>query len=400
MSKKGKRRPGRNLRTRLRLFDAGNTTCPICLSKFKGSDVRTGRATLEHAPPRSRGGLGICLTCEPCNNNASWIDDQPVLAERAKEEWSSGLGARVEIDFFGSKTSSRYFPKNSNSPLPTRVMNLRNGTMKLDRLPPKEYLNIDDGIRFRIRTSSHYEHISMIKSAYLMVFALMGEPGYGFAESLALGPVREQIMDPTRRVLKGGFVVKGTMPIAAANEKRLVFLCHAARPPLWIIPMWNENVVFLPCGGPEPIDEIVFLENEFKIENNQLTGWATCRFDESARIAGSVSEESDVVDGSLVGGTGCVPTSSGGWEWMVVDHHKGRYVALPFRATEGPPRAGSMNVTEMLNDRAARGRGMNRFALTRINLGEWSKDLTISRKKDNSSSRVSAHKTGEKENGI
>lgn len=378
MSKKGGRRPGRNLRARLRLFDAGNTICPICLSKLRKSDVKTGRATLEHAPPRSRGGLGICLTCKPCNNNASRIDDQPVLAERAKEEWSSGLGARIEIDVFGFKTSSRYFPKDSNSPIPTRVTHLCNGTMKLDKLPSKEYLNIDDGIRFRIRTSSHYEHISMIKSAYLMVFSLMGEAGYGFAESLALEPVREQIMNPKRRILKRGFVVKGTMPKATTNEKRLVFLCHAARPPLWIIPMWNGNVVFLPCGGPEPIDEIVFPENEFTIENNQLTGWTTCRFDESARIAGSVSKECDIVDGSLVGSIGYVPTSGGEWEWIVVDHHNSRYVSLPFRSTGDPTPPSSINIVEMLNANTANGRGLIKYGLSQVDLRDWSKDLTIS----------------------
>ena len=57
----------------------------------------------------------------------------------------------------------------------------------------------------------HYEKISLIKSAYLMVFSLMGIGGYHFAENVALKPIREQIMNPEKIILKGTFVVNGGM---------------------------------------------------------------------------------------------------------------------------------------------------------------------------------------------
>ena len=89
----------------------------------------------------------------------------------------------------------------------------------------------------------------MIKSAYLMVFSLMGAGGYKFAESVALKPVRDQIMNPEKRILTN-FCVEGTMPETTKTKKQMVFLYHATVTPLWIVPMWDEKVVLLPCGGP------------------------------------------------------------------------------------------------------------------------------------------------------
>ena len=401
MPKKEKRQTGRKRRLRLKLFNAGNTRCPICLCEFSRSDVEAGKVTLEHAPPESLKGSAICLTCSQCNNNASRIDHHAFLAKRAMDEWSLGQGARVEIDFLGFRKSSRYFPSDSNSPLPTQVSHLRKGSIKIGALPSKEHLDINKGIRFRIPISPHYESISMIKSAYLMVFSLMGKGGYRFAESVALKPVREQILNHRKRILKDSFVVKGTMPETTETEKQMVFLCHAARPPLWMIPMWDGKVVLLPCGGPEPIDEFVASEDEIKIENNQLTGWTTCRFDESVRITGSVSEESGIADGTLVGRIpGIVPTDKGEWEWMVVDHHRGQYVALPFRPADENHRSDSVNVVEMLGDHAVKGRGLDMSVLTRLNLGEWSKDMTISGKAENPSARPKTNKSRKGKNDV
>ena len=400
MSKKKNNRTGRIRRLRRRLFQAGNTRCPICLSEFTKSDVAAGKMTLEHAPPKSLKGSAICLTCSHCNNRAGGWEQHAILAKRACEEWSSGQGTRVEIDFFGNKKSSRYIPGDPNAAFPTRVKHLKKGSIKIGALPLKEPLDIKKGIRFRIPISSHYESVSMIKSAYLMVFSLMGIGGYKFAESVALKPVREQIMNPEKRILTN-FCVEGTIPETEKAKKQMVFLCHAARPPLWVIPMWDGKVVLLPCGGLEPIDKFVVPEGEFKIEYNQLTGWTTCRFDESLRITGLVSKESGIADGTLVGRIpGFVSTDKGEWEWMVVDHHMGEYVALPFRPANENLHSDSLNVVEMLGDHAVEGRRLDKSVLTRLNLGEWSKDMTISVKAENPSSQPKTNKSREGKNGV
>ena len=81
---------------------------------------------------------------------------------------------------------------------------------------------------FRIPQRDDYEFVSMIKSAYLMVFSLMGANGYKFAENIGLQPVREQIMNPEKKILKGGFV--GTMRLDSEDYRKLdrpiVFLCR------------------------------------------------------------------------------------------------------------------------------------------------------------------------------
>ncbi len=167
--------PGRDRRLRQRLFDAGNIKCPICLSEFDRSDVVAGtEVTLEHAPPKSLGGAPICLTCKRCNNNTSLIDHHAFLSMKARDEWSAGHGARIVVDLFGYKKSHRFVPRDPNSPFPARKHLLRNGSIELGSLPPKKGLDRSKRISFRIPQREDYEFASMIKSAYLVVFSLMG----------------------------------------------------------------------------------------------------------------------------------------------------------------------------------------------------------------------------------
>ena len=57
-----------------------------------------------------------------------------------------------------------------------------------------------------------------------------------------------------------------------------------------------------------------------------------------------------------MGTSGLVPTDKGEWEWMVVYHYLGQYVALPFRPTDENPRSDTLNVVEMLGEDAVKGR--------------------------------------------
>ena len=202
--------PGRERRLRQRLFDAGNTKCPICLADFGKSDVAAGtEVTLEHAPPKSLGGAPICLTCKSCNNNSSLIDQHAYLSVKAKKEWATGLGiAPIEICrcYSGTRNRIALFHM-TRTPLSSARKNLlRNGTIDLGSLSPKQRLDRNKGISFKIPQRDDYEFVSMIKSAYLMVFsALMGANGYIFAENIGLRPVREQIMNPKKKILEGGF---------------------------------------------------------------------------------------------------------------------------------------------------------------------------------------------------
>ena len=350
--------PGRDRRLRQRLFDAGNTMCPICLSEFSKSDVVAGtEVTLEHAPPKSLGGTAICLTCKRCNNKASVVDHHAFLSKKARDEWSAGQGAPIVVDLFGHKKSHRFIPRDPNAPYPARKHLMRNGSIELGSLPPKERLDANKGISFRIPQRDDYEFVSMVKSAYLMVFSLMGANGYRFARNVGLKPVREQIMNPGEKILTGGFV--GEMRFDSEECRKvgrpIVFLCRATKPPFWIVPLWNDKAVLLSCGATEPIDKLAMNASEFSIPTNSLAGWVSRRFNGSSSIAGTVGEGSDVSVSSLAGTVGGpFPTSQGGWLFIAVFHQMNEFVALPLCPEDDwPLQAGLMRLTCLASMRFA-----------------------------------------------
>ena len=377
-------RPGRDRRLRQRLFDAGNNRCPICLFAFDRSEVVAGtEVTLEHSPPKSLGGVPICLTCKSCNNKASLIDQHAYLSAKARSEWRKGQGAPIVVDLFGHKRAHRFLPRDSNAPFPARKHLFRNGTINLGPAPPKERLDANKGISFRIPQRDDYEFVSMIKSAYLMVFSLMGTNGYKFAENIGIQPVREQIMNPEKKILQGGFI--GTMRLDFNDYRKLdrsvVFLCRAADLPFWIVPMWDDKAVFLSCGGTEPIDKLVMNPQEANIPFGSLVGWVSRRFNSSSAIGGTVDEGSNDSNDSL-GGTvgGPFPTSTGGWLFIIVFHQMKDFVALPFCPERDLPASDAINIVDMLSEQEAVGRNLDKKQLTTINYGSWTRDLAVTRR--------------------
>ena len=366
MSRKTQHRPGHERRIRQRLFKSGNIRCPICLSDYGWQNVVSGDVTGEHAPPKSMGGVAICLTCKKCNHEAGLVDQHAYLSQKARAEWSAGHGTPIVVDFFGNKKLNRFVPSDPKAPFPFRSHMFRNGTIKLGALPSKDQLDEKKGLGFSIPYRDDYEFVSMIKTAYLMVFSLMGRNGYNFAENVALEPVREQIMNPNRKILKGAFVIDGNMPQPEDNSKRLIHFC-LARPPCWMVPLWNNKIVVLPCGGTEPIDDLKFSEETSSVSIDMVPFWASVRFFESSSMSGPVQDDVPVEDGSLLGLINSSPaTTENGEEfcWIVVYHHNGRYVALPCVGRSQQP--GSVAGVEMLSESTVTGRGIDRKALVRV----------------------------------
>ena len=376
--------PGRERRLRQRLFDAGNTRCPICLSGFNRLDVVAGTdVTLEHAPPKSLGGARICLTCKSCNNKASLIDQHAFLSVKARNEWAEGQGAPIVVDLFGHKRAHRFIPHDPNTPFPARKHLFRNGTIELDPLPPRDRLDASKGMSFRIPQRDDYEFVSMIKSAYLMVFSLMGENGYKFAENIGLQPVREQIMNPEKKILKSGFI--GTMRLDSDDYRKLdrsvVFLCRTQDLPFWIVPMWDDKVVFLSSGAEETIDKLVMNAKEANLPFGSLVGWVSRRFDSSSSIAGTVREETGDSRDSLAGSVGGpFPTNKERWLFVMVFHQTKDFVALPFCPEDGVPGKDAINIVDMLSEQEAVGRNLDNTQLTTTNLGSWANELAVTRR--------------------
>ena len=375
--------PGRDRRLRKRLFDAGNNKCPICLSEFGRLDVVAGTdVTLEHAPPKALGGVPICLTCKSCNNNASLVDQHAYLSAKARNEWEEGQGAPIVVDLFGHKRSYRFIPDDSRAPFPAQKHLFRSGTIRISSLPSKDQLDANKGISFRIPQRDDFEFVSMLKSAYLMVFSLMGANGYRFAENIGLQPVREQIMNPQKKILKDGFA--GTMRLDSDDIRKLdrpvVFMCRTGKLPFWIVPMWDDRIVVLPCGGTEPIDKLIMNPKEASIPVGSLIGWVSRRFNGSSAIGGTVGDEPNFSHDSLAGSIGGpFPTSKGGWLYVMVFHQSNEFVALPLRPDGAHSASDGISVVDMLSEQEAIGRNVDKTQWATTNLGSWAKDLSVTR---------------------
>ena len=233
---------------------------------------------------------------------------------------------------------------------------------------------------FRIPQRDDYEFVSMIKSAYLMVFSLMGENGYKFAENIGLQPVREQIMNPEKKILKSGFV--GTMRLDSDDYRKLdrsvVFLCRTQDLPFWIVPMWDDKAVFLSSGAEEPIDKLVMNAKETNIPFGSLVGWVSRRFDSSSSIAGTVREETGDSRDSLAGSVGGpFPTNKERWLFAMVFHQTKDFVALPFCPEDGVPDTDAINIVDMLSEQEAVGRNLDKTQLTATNLGSWAGQIFV-----------------------
>ena len=325
---------------RLRLFDRGNTQCPVCLTTFTKKQVAFGKkVTLEHVPPKALGGKVICLTCVKCNNSASRLDYAANLAEKVKDDYLSGRGARVEVDFFGGGIRSGYIrPEDdltatrfAQQPLPTSIRQLRGGVMKLPSLPIGPDLDVKKGIRFRIkRPNPHHVAVSWLRSAYLLVFSLFGREGYRFAKSPALRPVREQILNPDEIRIKDN--LSGEISGVDFPVDPLIMLNYAHKPPFWVVKIGNK-CVFLPCGGS--IERFVRLTRkpiDMSVKIDRAGYWASRQFRNESVLSFAIDSKTDVSDVDFVGGLLEIQTREGAvWEWMIVDYQANEIVALPFR---------------------------------------------------------------------
>ncbi len=331
---------------RLSLFHMGNTECPICLIPFSEAQVASGKeVTLEHAPPKTLGGKIVCLTCANCNNKGSRLDRLAKMEKEARDDHASGRGTKVEMDFFGWGIRSGYIrqkddaaaTKFARQPLPTSINEFPGGsTMRLPRLPIGPDTNVTDadvrrGIRFRIRKPNpHKVSVSWLRSAYLLLFSLLGSEGYRYAKSGALRPVRKQIMNPDKVIIKGCRSMDFADLDLAVDP--LIIMNHRRKPPFWIVIM-GDKCVSLPLGGP--IDRFRELTREplkLSLSLNQLAYWASVRFVNHYAITLHFETEQDISGVDFIGGLVDVKTADNIiWEWIVVDHQLDDVIILPFR---------------------------------------------------------------------
>ena len=247
---------------RLRLYEAGNEACPICFATFTEEEARRGTSvTLEHAPPEAIGGRVVCLTCAECNSRGSKHDR--ALADMAREKSGQGIPVNVRIagDVFRTYLNpdpavmrdrlSRLAGRNSifaNSELAQR--DPREILLSLEAKARSNYRDADtseitiESARPPVRAIE----LGVLRSAYLMVFSLLGPVGYRYAVSESVQAIRRQLMIPDEDVVPSCIWANYSqlLPDGVPREGNALYINREPR--CWIVQVGDYGVV-LPFGG-------------------------------------------------------------------------------------------------------------------------------------------------------
>ncbi len=184
-------------KTRLSLWEAGNTLCPICLLEFSKEDViaKNGRASIEHIPPLKAGKPYIrVLTCKNCNSEGGkWIDH--AMVELIKQEHAVAL--QIGTGVYAMRAGL-------NRPAQTKQCITMTHPAVADPIYmwPARNQQVPPLPRQTLRLISYQRRkseIGLLKAAYLSVFSLLGVE---FAKANALIEVRRQIAQPDADILR------------------------------------------------------------------------------------------------------------------------------------------------------------------------------------------------------
>ena len=297
---------------RLRLFELGNTRCPICLTRFARDDVKEGRdVTIEHVPPKAVGGLERCLTCINCNKSAGRSLDQDVaMRERAIRNIKTGRGMKVQLDVFGTKHTTYLSPDGiEKSDLDTRLASKPNvesflndmkssgrKTVLLAEMTRGPIWDVSKGITLsKKEPSANRITVSWLRSAYLFVFCLLGPSSYRYAEIEAISPIRDQIINPDTEIVPS--LLCDVSPLKLPNE--LILINKWQRPLCWIVKIGDLGVILPHGGNAEHYAEVLDLPD--KIQPKGVIGWLPSKFGASSSFELSLRENSVHVDSDLFG---------------------------------------------------------------------------------------------------
>ena len=340
---------------RLKLYRLGNTRCPICLVQFTEEAVRKGLdVTLEHAPPKTLGGQEVCLTCQLCNSRAGATSDQAVKKSKGPPE--------LLLDVNGAKRSARFWPEG----IPPSRMPYRFGSGPAAKEAQRELsketiVAVTSPIQFDQPTTirevsvslkkpnSRHVELSYLRSAYLLVFSLLGRSGYVFAQSEALRLICAQIRNPNDEV-RPSLVRAFTSKSLTGN---VITLRNNERPFFWSARFDDGICVFLPYGGSEKQHrQIVELPEEQKIRGWE---WKPRKFGDTSVDRCRLPGQSNPSDDDLFGRE--YVTVSNDWckqRWIVVNEVGDALQAGPKRRPSiGPPGRCSTQESEGFTPRGA-----------------------------------------------
>ena len=256
------RKTGRS--KRLRLYDRGNTACPICLTGFTRDQASSGRTvTLEHVPIKALGGQARCLTCRNCNAEAGRGVDQ-----------AAAMGARdrfgVTVDILG-KRDTFMLSLDGKALTPPFAGYSKQDWRNLENSESRTFnmsIKIPDGKAVAA---------SSLKSAYLAMFSLLGPPGgYSYVRGDALTPIRQRIMERLKDGAIGEYVIKepDDVPFKAIMLVSEPLSC-------WVLKIAGHLAV-LPLSGDsrisQPLRELQRLGGGQPLAISGLASWSFSTF--------------------------------------------------------------------------------------------------------------------------
>ena len=225
------RRTGRS--KRLRLYDRGNTACPICLTGFTRDQASFGRTvTLEHVPIKALGGKARCLTCKTCNSKAGSGIDQ-AAAVRGQDRFG------VTVDILGKRDTFMLSLEGKALTRPFAGYS-RQDWRDLEKSGSRTF-----SMSIRIPDAKAVA-ASSLRSAYLAMFSLLGPRfGYAYVQGGTLTPIRQRIMDPLKHSAIAEYVIKAPddVPrndIALVKEPLACWLLKIADH-LVVLPTWRRQ---------------------------------------------------------------------------------------------------------------------------------------------------------------
>ena len=256
------RKTGRS--KRLRLYDRGNTACPICLMGFTRDRASSGRTvTLEHVPIKALGGQARCLTCRNCNAETGRRIDQ-----------AAAMGARdrfgVTVDILG-KRDTFMLSLDGKALTPPFAGYSKQDLQDLQNSESRKFT-----MSIKIPNAKAVA-ASSLKSAYLAMFSLLGPfGGYSYIRGDTLTPIRKRIMESLKDGAIGEYVVKAPEDLSC---KDIMLVSEPLQ--CWMLKI-ARHLVVLPLSGDSwisrPLRELRELGGGQHLTLSSLASWSFSTF--------------------------------------------------------------------------------------------------------------------------